>query len=403
MSTTSTSTADFIYKTKFEGIAHEEERRHPTLNDIKKVGGLANENKYVVAYGDGQGAGGVFATAQTNVSPVKGVQFNMRPKIDYRIAQVDGPSLQLSMGDANAFEELVVAELRGSLNGFNNDLGLFLFGDGTGARGVRSGALSGNIVTLADPKTARNFFEGMTVVAGTSTTSLRSGTTTVAAVDYDAGKVTLTDASLILSFTAGDILFRQGETGNTMMEGFESINPLTVPVYLTDSFRGVDRGKNPALLAGSRIAADGSTPEELALRLAAAIFDAGGSADTWVLSPSNAQAVCNRGSAKITYPDGGGVMTFGFTGAVLQSPAGQLRLVSDPDCPNNRGRVYKKGIFEIVHAGRTLIHSAFDDSPKFSGRFWYPKDTSDTIEGRWRSICNLKCKSPRDMGVHEVA
>lgn len=402
MATTSTTTADFLYKTHYQTLVHEEERRHPTLNATKKVGGLGNHNVYAVAYGDGQGAGGVFATAQANVSAVKGVQFDMRPKIDYRVAQIDGASLQLAMGDPNAFEELVVAELRGSLNGFNNDLGMFLFGDGTGVRGAR-GSASTNVITLSDPKTARNFHVGMTIKAGTSTTSLRSGTTTVDAVDYDAGTITLASAAAIGSFTDGDLLFREGETGNTMMEGFASLYPLTAPVYLTDSFRGVDRGKNASLLAGSRIAADGSTPEELALRLASAIFDAGGSADTWVLSPTNAQAVCNRGSAKITYPDGGGTMTFGFTGAILQSPAGQLKLVSDPDCPNNRGYVYKDGIHEIHHTGKALVHSAFDDSPKFSGRFWYPKDTSDAIEGRWRSICNLKSKSPRDAGVHEVA
>lgn len=402
MTATSTTTADFLYKTHYQDLVHEEERRHPTLNDTKKVPGLGNHNVYGVAYGDGQGAGGVFATAQANVSAVKGVQFDMRPKIDYRVAQCDGASLQLAMGDPNAFEEIVVSELRGSLNGFNNDLGLFLFGDGTGVRGSRLSA-SGNIITLTDPKTARNFHVGMTIKAGTSTTSLRAGTTTVDAVDYDGGTITLASAAALTLFADADLLFREGETGNTMMEGYASILPLTAPVYLTDSFRGVDRGKNASLLAGSRISADGSTPEELALRLASNIFDAGGVADTWVLSSTNAQAVCNRGSAKITYPDGGGTMNFGFTGAVLQSPAGQLKLIADPDVPNNRGYVYKKGIFEIHHTGKSLVHSAFDDSPKFSGRFWYPKDGSDTIEGRWRSICNLKCKSPRDAGVHEVA
>ena len=405
MSATSTTTADFIYKSKYGAIAHEEERRHPTLNDMRKVGGLAKSNPYVVAYGDGQGAaaGSNFSTAQANVSAVKGVQFDMLPKTRYRVAQVDGVSLQLSMGTPNAFEDLIVTELRGTLNGMNNDLGFDLFGDGTGARGtIAAGGVSGNICTLADPKTARNFFEGMTVKAGTSTTSLNAGTTTVAAVDYDAGTVTLTSAAAITAI-AGNLLFREGETGNILMEGFAAIIPLTAPVYLSDSFRGKDRGKNPALLAGSRLAADGSTPEELALRLAASIFDAGGSADTWVLSPANAQAVCNRGSAKITYPEGGGTMTFGFTGAKLQSPAGTLNLISDPDCPSNRGYVFKKDIWQIEYAGPGLIHSSYDDMPKVSGRFWYPKDTADTIEGRWRSVCNLKCKSPRDAGVHEIA
>jgi len=403
MSATSSSTADFVYKAKYGGLVHEEERRHPTLAGTKKIGGIGLTNPYVVAYGDGQGAaaGTNFTTAQTNVSPVKGVQFSMVPKVRYRIAQVDGVSSVLSMGDPNAFESLIVAEMRGNANGMMNDLGFDLFRDGTGQRGVRA-SLSSNTVTLTIKTDSRNFFVGMTVKAGTSTTSLRAGSTTVTGVDYDAGTVTLASAAAITGFVDNDLLFREGETGNILMEGFSSIIPLTAPVLGSDSFRGKDRGQQATLLAGCRLAADGSTPEELALRIAAAIFDAGGDADELILSPLNAQAMCNRGSAKITYPDGGGTMTIGFTGAVLQSPAGQLKLVSDPDCPSNRGYVRKKSTWQIEYGGPSLVHSTYDDA-KFTGKFWFPKDASDTIEGRSRVICNLKCTEPRSNGVFEIA
>jgi hypothetical protein len=403
MSATSSSTADFVYKRKYGGLVHEEERRHPTLSSTKKVGGIGLTNHYVVAYGDGQGAaaGTNFSTAQTNISPIKGVQFNMAPKIRYRLAQVDGVSSVLSMGDPNAFESLVMAEMRGNANGMMNDLGFDLFRDGTGNRGVRA-SLSSNTVTLTVKADSRNFFIGMTVKAGTSTTSLRAGSTTVTAVDYDAGTVTLASAAAITSFADADILFREGETGNILMEGFASIIPLTAPVFSSDSFRGIDRGVQTTLLAGARLAADGSTPEELAMRVAAAIFDAGGDSDELILSPLNAQAMCNRGSAKITYPDGGGTMTIGFTGAVLQSPAGQLKLVSDPDCPSNRGYVRKKSTWQIEYGGPSLVHSTYDDA-KFTGKFWFPVYNADTIEGRSRVICNLKCTEPRSNGVFEIA
>lgn len=403
MSITTSSTADFIYKAKYGGMVHEEERRHPTLNSTKKVGGLALTNPYVVAYGDGQGAaaGTNFTTAQTNVSPVKGVQFVMAPKIRYRIAQVDGVSSVLSMGDPNAFESLVVAEMRGNANGMMNDLGFDIFRDGTGARGTRLSA-STNVITLTVKTDTRNFFVGMTVVAGTSTTSLRTGSTTVSAVDYDGGTVTLASAAGITSFADSDILFRQGETGNILMEGFAAIIPLAAPVFTVDSFRGKDRGVQATLLAGCRLSADGSTPEELAMRVASSIFDAGGDSDELIMSPLNAQALCNRGSAKITYPEGGGTMNIGFTGAVLQSPAGQLKLVSDPDCPANRGYVRKKSTWQIEYGGPGLVHSTYDDA-KFNGKFWMPKDGSDTIEGRSRVIANLKCTEPRSNGVFEIA
>jgi hypothetical protein len=221
-------------------------------------------------------------------------------------------------------------------------------------------------------------------------------------VDYDAGTVTLSDATLITLFANGDILFRDGETGNILMEGLASHIPLVAPVLGSDSFRGKDRGVQPTLLAGVRIAADGSTPEELALRAASAIFDAGGDSDELIMSPLNCQAMCNRGNAKITYPEGGGNMTIGFTGVTLQSPAGILKLISDPDCPGNRGYVRKRSTWQLEYGGPSLVHSTYDDA-KFTGKFWFPVYNADTIEGRSRVISNLKCTEPRSNAVIEIA
>ena len=404
MAATSTSTADFIYKNQYGKLVESEMRRHPTLDAMKKEGGLGGRTyNYDVSYGDGQGGawGSNFSTAQTNVSPIKGVQFAMSPKNGWRVTQIDGVSLQLSMPDDGAFENLVVKEMKGSLNGLMNDLGLFLFGDGGGARGKRASA-STNVITLTVKTQARNFFVGMTVVAGTSTTSLRTGSTTVTAVDTDAGTVTLASAAAITSFADNDFLFRQGETGNILPEGLASIIPLTAPALGSDSFRTVDRGAYPSILAGSRLAADGSTPEELMLRLATKIFDAGGDADTAIMSPLNAQALCNRGSSRIIVPNGEATFTYGFTGAYLQSPAGRLKLVSEPDCPADRGYVGKMSNLRAKYAGPSFVHSAYDDA-KFSGKFFFPKDGSDTIEGRSRVITNFIVDEPRNWGVADLS
>lgn len=396
--------ADYIYKAKYGGIVHEEMRRHPTLDSTRKTGGIGLTNPYVVNYGDGQGAaaGPNFQTAQANVSPIKGVQFSMVPKVRYRLAQVDGVSSVLSMGDANAFESLVVAEMKGNANGMTNDLGFDIFRDGTGARGVRL-SLTVNTILLTVKSDARNFHVGMTVKAGSDTNTLRAGKAVVTAVDYDAGSVTLDNAGAITpGFINGDSLFREGETGNILMEGIASHIPLVAPVLGSDSFRGKDRGVQPTLLAGVRIAADGSTPEELAMRAATAIFDAGGDSDELIVSPLNAQAICNRGSGKIQFTDGGGTMNLGFTGAVLNSPAGQLKVIADPDCPANRGYVRKKSTWVIEYGGPSLIHSTYDDA-KFTGKFWFPIYNQDQIEGRSRVIANLKCLEPRSNGVIEIA
>lgn len=397
---TSLTTADFIFKKKYAELTNVAMRRHPVLDRMRKVGNLGGSTfPYAVQYGNGQGAasGTAFSTAQANISAVKGVQFAMDGKNQYQLCQIDGPSLQRSYGSASAFDNLVTAELKGSLEAMMDNLGFQLFRDGTGQRGVRSTAAT-NVITLTVADDVRNFFVGMTVKAGTSTSSLRSGSTTVTAIDPDAGTITLLSAAGISGFQDGDLLFREGETGNVQAEGIAAIIPLVAPALGVDSFRGVDRGAAPHLLAGSRLDDTSNTIEENATKVATKIFNAGGTADTLVLSPTRALELTGRGASKIVY-DGGGKMVYGFTGVVLQSPAGLLEVVADPDCPTNRGRIMKMDTWEINYAGSKLVHSAYEDG---RGGFWDTKDASDAIEGRSRTIWNVRCTDPRSNGVFSI-
>src|SRR6266508_4989111 len=365
MSATAASNANYIFKNKYLKLMESAARRHPTLNRIRKVKGLTNTTINTVEYGNDQGAawGDNFPTAQANISQPKGMQFAIPVRNGYRVCQIKRVDLELSRDKDGAYDSLVTRHLKAATSGIMDDVGFMLFRDATGARGKRA-SISSNTVTLTVKDDARNFFVGMTVVAGVSTSSLRVGTTTVTNVDPDAGTVTLASAAALVSFADSDFLFRQGETGTVVMDGFDVLNPQTAPTA-GESFRGSgnDRTAYTALLAGARLSstdAAGLSTEERALTVATRIFNFGGDADSLILNPTKALEVVERLSGKIQYTGGGGAKAvFGFTGVTLKSPAGDLEIVADPDCPVTQGRVTKMSDRVIEYAGPEFIHSAY--------------------------------------------
>jgi hypothetical protein len=217
--------------------------------------------------------------------------------------------------------------------------------DKSGVRGKRA-SLAGNVITLTSADDARNFKEGMVVGASTGAdgiTGARVGTTSVTAIDEVTGSVTVLNAASITSFQDNDFLFRDGDPG-TCIEGLEVCTPLTAPTG-GDSFRGKDRSANVTRYAGSRVSDANSTPEEN-LGLAAVYVSRAGRShmvDMGAVNPVRFWEISRRMNAKVEYSTGGGTANFGFEYLQIHTPAGVVKIYSDPDCPTNRGRLSRSG------------------------------------------------------------
>ncbi len=396
------SSVAYLFKTVFAtGLADEALRLHPTLDMIPKRSGFGGDSfVYSVKYNNAQNiassATGVsgLAAAQAVGSSSKGAKFTM-----YRVRKTgtisfDIEALKASMEKDGAFESMVTEDVDGFVDEFSDRLGFDLFRDGYGARGQRL-SINSNTVTLGTPDDARNFKVGMVVGASANAdgSSARTGTTTVAGVDIDGGTVTLTNAASIDSFANSDYLFANPEIGNNL-EGFEVLTPLTAPGATL--FRGVNRTANIALLSGSRINDTSTYPEENAGKIAVKIRNNGGRADTLVLNPQKYWEMCRRIGAKIMYEGGGGEAAYGFEGVRITSPAGILKVISDPDCPINRGRVFLNSAHEIHTLGE-FVHIGNED-----GNYELRLATDDALETRVRSMGNYWQKTPRDHGVFSI-
>ena len=390
------TTVAFIYKNVYAAGSPVDiaTREHPLLAKLaKKAGFGGNSFTYSIQYGNPQGISGTFADAQSGESAQSGVQLVALRKKKYGIGVIDGEALAASMGDSAGFTELVTNTFDSTLSEHGDSIAFEIYRDGTGARGQRA-SISTNTVTLSVADDARNFKKGMTVIASANAdgSSARAGNTTVASVDEDAGTVTLTSAAAITAFANSDYLFRKGDP-TTCIEGLEAINPLTTPT--ATPFRGVDRTADPRRLAGVRVNDTATSILENAGLVAVKISQVGKRADSVWLNPIRFWQVARELNAKVEY-DGGGTADYAFQYIVIHTPAGMLKVYSDPDAPTNRARVLNVESDDLTHlmdlppAGLAAGHP----SPRST--------TADSVEFRTRSFGNLIQMVPGANGVFAI-
>lgn len=397
MAASTLSTVAYLFKHLYATeLGSDAIREHPGLAMMDKQPGFVGDQfNLPIRYGNPQGISGGFTNAQNNASSSKGVQLAVKRFKKYGIITLDGEALSAAEGNNGAFADLVTLETDNVVNEFVDSLAFDLYRTSSGVRGTRAtGGLTGNVVTLTNVDDARNFKVGMTVGASPNAdgSSPRVGTTTVAGLDEDAGTVTLVSAASIASFGDGDTLFRDGDPG-TCMEGMETCTPLAAPTT-GDSFRGIDRSVDTRRLAGVRHNDNTLTIEEVTGILGVKIAQVGQKATEGRLNPIRFWQAVRRLNAKVEYDGGGGTATYGFESFNVATPAGTVKMFSDPDFPTNRVRIFNAAKHYIKHL-RDFPHIIMDD-----GRPDLRNATADSIEARARSMGNYCQPVP---GAHGVA
>lgn len=228
-------TYDALLKQRYENKNRVEKLMYgdrPLLGLLTKAGdtGMVGKNLPVpFIYGNPQGIGGTFGTAQANANNIKADQWLITAGQYYGVVQIGDMVLAASRNNIGAFLDDKMTETDGLYEQCSEDLDIYLWGNGGQALGQRASANT-NVITLTSLEQAANFEVGMTVVASaadgsTSTDTLRSGSTTVTAVDRANGTVTLASAAAITLFANNDYLFRQGDffgtTGTIVIKGVQ--------------------------------------------------------------------------------------------------------------------------------------------------------------------------------------
>jgi hypothetical protein len=392
----------FIYKKRYsdEKVGKQTKRDHLLAEMASFRTGMGGEDfRYVVRTGNPQGVSGDFATAQAGASGSKGAQFAATVSLKYGVITLDGPSMARARGNDDSFFDLVTMETDGIIEEVGDSLAFDAYRDGSGNRGqIATGGISGNVVTLANPDDARNFKRGMLVVADDSADGLSlrdSGDSAeVTSVDVDAGTITLNAVASIAGLAAGDYLFRKGDPG-TCSQGLSVLLPLTAPSS-GESFRGVDRSVDTRKLAGCRLNDTSATIEENMGLVGVKIRQEGKKANCGFLNPINFWTVVRRQNAKVEFQGAGGTADYGFEYFMIHTPAGSMKVYSDPDCPTNRGYVGNLESLQCRHID-PYPHVIRDD-----GRPNLRQTGSDGLEARIRSMHNWFLLLPGQWGVFAI-
>ena len=324
----------------------------------------------------------------------------MQKKKRYGFAQLDRLVMKASMKSPTAFLKAFSAEVDGIKSQLGRDTARALYRDGTGLVGT-VGSEVGDTITLSNRSDVVNFELGMKVVfssdggaSALGTWSNASDQFTVDAIDRSAGTVTFTgqDPNATVSAVAGSTMHRYGDitaAGTYLdIEGLEAHIPATAPTS-SDSFQGVDRSADTDRLAGVRVDASALTIEEGLIEAGQRMDEMGRSPDLILMNPTRMGQLIKEMSGtivrdKVKAP---GAASLGFKSIKAFTPAGDIDVVSDPNCPSDVAWMLTRSSWLFATTG-AYPQIADEDSVMIRS------SVADEYEVRLAGYGNLGCHDP---------
>jgi len=258
------TTYDSLLKRRFtpQKVQDLTEADRPLMARLKKDPSFSGSAMQVpLIYGRPQGiAAQSLAIAQGSTSNVLPKHFLLTIADYFGTVDISSKVMLASRDNPGAFLSSKTADIDGLYEQMADNTHQLLWGNGGGALGRRASAAT-NVITLTEKTQVFAFEVGMTVAASSGDGSsgsdaLRSGQTTVASRDPEAGTITLTSAAAISGFVDNDYLFRYGDfagnSGANLITGIQAYIPST-SASIPNLF-GMVRTTDPIKLGGSRLA-----------------------------------------------------------------------------------------------------------------------------------------------------
>jgi len=380
-------------------------QNHPFLAMVNKSEELRGRHKEVtVKQARNGGASRTFSNAQANASAPVLASFIITRVKDYIVAGIDGETIEASKGDSNAFMEAVKFIIDDAIKAASHRLSISLFRDSSGAIGQVNAEPSTHaslfVITLKQIQDIVNFDKNMTVkiYSAKSGGSVRTSDGSddewvISAVDRDAGTISLVgayDASGTIA--ADDYLFIEGDRG-LALSGLESWIPAVAPTS-GDSFFTVDRSSDAVRLAGVRLDISSYSIEEGLQNLAARIYrESIGKASKCFMNPEKYNELVKELGSKVVYKNQDVTAKISFKGVMIDTPAGEIMVVSDPSCPYNRAYMLDMSTWTLGSAGAAIKILDFDNNKILR------QSDDDGYEVRIGGYCQLYCIAPGANGV----
>lgn len=334
-----------------------------------------------VHYSNAGGSSATLANAKLNQTSSKIKKLNITRVPHFQKVSVTVHLLMSTMKKSEAFQE-AKKEFDYGFKALSTKFDQRLFRSSSGSIGVikSTTTLASASIILVDKADAYNFNEGDKIafssVDGGGSLRDSGDTTTVSAVDYDTGIVTIADADLSVKITGvslGDFIFQDGDY-DACMSGLEDWLPVTNrTTKLAASFYGMTRSANPVRLGGVYYDATSTGDDEngilveLTSRVVKNTTDGLGEPDTcicpwdffiglsklWIATRQGFENV--KISVSDALADGSTLIISRLYPGMRAMVAGvELTIIPSRHCPSNRLYVLQKDTWTIRHAGKTL-------------------------------------------------
>jgi hypothetical protein len=354
------------------------------------------------------------------IGPTKSAKFNVSIVEDYGATWINELTMKKAMNDRGSFVNARKFEIDNVITQLGESLSHALFrnGDGTIGQGNGSWTITGNVITLSRKSDTKFFGIGMHLDFIANSGGAASGAPRALAATYravvtkvseDAGTITcaldangaaVTDLSALYTSLANtDWIAPVGDYSTDASEkirGLAAWIPLTEPSG-SDSFWGVNRSVHPTRLAGHRLDDSTAPAEDSIMALAEVMRERGARPGVCILSPRQFTKVSKRLNAKVEYQGAGGNADYGFASFAVATSAGLVKVVTDSDCPEDRGYLLNMSTWKLKHLG------GLPEIVSTDGLTMLRRPGLDQVEVRARYYAQLVCTAPGQNGVFSVS
>jgi hypothetical protein len=353
----------------------------PVLGLAKKDTSFGEKIRYIgVGYGSPQGIGRTFGDAKAYKTASKAAEFQIQKRSYYGSFSIDGLLWRTYKytGNKAMLVDPMARESKNIMRQMKNDLSSYIHGDGVGALGRMTAASDPTTatVTLRSGADIRRVEVGMTLqteATGATGGSINPGYVTVSAIGGTdtAPTITVSQASWTTGIPAAllsDYIYRYGTYDNAPLYGLNAWNPSHSGSPGT--FLGVNRNLYAQRLAGYTLDGTKMSPRQRVLRAARIVADAGGKADTYIMSTRQWENLANelqsQGILRFSKVPAApvGKLSVGVTYEAIEliGPTGRIEIFADPWAPDDVERCGDRSTLVLASLGE-LIHWEDDASP----------------------------------------
>jgi hypothetical protein len=374
----------------------------------KERGMTAGGRRYIqpIEFGNPSGASADYASAMTDNAVSQYTDFIIPRKRQYQRVQINHELIFASEKKSDAFVSALKEFDRG-MRSLGEKIGRRLYRTQGGNLGQLSIASTNtSTMSFTDNAAVFNFHINQilqfSTTDGTGTLLNGGATTTVTALDHEAGTVTVADnlGTKIGGITTSSFVFQRGDYG-ACLAGQEDWFPIdNRATKLAASFNSVVRNVAPVYLGG--VFLDGTSfgsLDEVLIKLVGKIGKYGGTTSHIFANPESLADLELVSNSKLRIlqeiqtnmkSDQTGDLIVGFSGYKALIGGRAVKIYPDRNCPSNRIWANQLDTLTLWHTGE-LINWLGES---YTGLRLQPSQNEDSAEARLGSYQNLGCAAP---------